>query len=237
MALMTLASLWAIVALLRYHDRSSASAVVAAALLIGVAGLIKPMSVFLTVPAIARVSHAPATSRAAADRGSRQADARLLAGGLLLPVLYYGSEALTGTLVRDQMRMRFEPHLIATAFFWRGLATMASRVETLPLFAAVGDRDVRCGGSTGAAAARGAARRLCRVRDRVHVSHADARLLPSALHRRGRDRRGGVVRARGADSLGAACARRCAVALCAAVAIGGSLVGVAAASPRRCGDG
>jgi hypothetical protein len=33
------------------------------------------------------------------------------------------------------MRMRFEPHLLTTEFFWGGLARMASRVETLPLLA------------------------------------------------------------------------------------------------------
>jgi hypothetical protein len=46
---------------------------------------------------------------------------------------YYGYSAVAGSLVRDQMRMRFEPHLLGTAFFWGGLARMVSRVETIPL--------------------------------------------------------------------------------------------------------
>ncbi len=132
--LMTLASLWAIVALLRYHDDPRGSRLAMAALLVGVAGLIKPMSVFLTVPAILAVAGTSKDSAASAGSTVRSVCV-LVAGGLLLPVVYYGFEALTGTLVRDQMRMRFEPHLMATAFFWRGLVTMAARVETLPLLA------------------------------------------------------------------------------------------------------
>lgn len=129
--LMTLASLWAIVGLLRYHDDPRRSRMLIAAAAVSVAGLIKPMSVFLTVPAIIAVA-----IRSGADSRSRlqiRTAFELLAAGLLLPVLYYGSSALTGNLVHDQMRMRFEPHLIPTRFFWHGLATMASRVETLPL--------------------------------------------------------------------------------------------------------
>jgi hypothetical protein len=59
----------------------------------------------------------------------------LLAASLIAPAAYYGYGALAGSLIRDQMRMRFEPHLIPTSFFWGGLARMASRVETLPLLA------------------------------------------------------------------------------------------------------
>lgn len=132
--LMTLASLWAIVALLRYHDDPRGSRLVTAALLVGVAGLIKPMSVFLTVPAILAAAGTPNESTASTQSTVGRVCA-LIALGLLSPVLYYGFEALTGTLVRDQMRMRFEPHLVTTVFFWRGLATMAARVETLPLLA------------------------------------------------------------------------------------------------------
>ena len=117
--LMTLASLWAILALLRFHDRRDRPRFVIAALLVGIAGLIKPMSVFLTLPVLLIVSRS----------------IPLLAASLLLPAMYYGYEAVAGSLVRDQMRMRFEPHLIPTWFFWGGLARMVSRVETLPLLA------------------------------------------------------------------------------------------------------
>jgi hypothetical protein len=55
--------------------------------------------------------------------------------GLLAPAIFYGYSAVAGTLVQDQMRMRFEPHLIPTAFFWGGLTRMVSRVETVPLLA------------------------------------------------------------------------------------------------------
>jgi 4-amino-4-deoxy-L-arabinose transferase-like glycosyltransferase len=128
--LMTLASLWAIVALLRYHDQPQRSRFVVAALLVGIAGLIKPMSVFITVPVIA------VAAMTRKDRG--RAIVRFLAlstAGLILPAIYYGYGAVAGSLVRDQMRMRFEPHLIPTAFFWQGLARMIGRVETMPLLA------------------------------------------------------------------------------------------------------
>ena len=130
------------------------------------------MSVFLTLPAIAAVAWTArrrAVSRPTADTAG---------AGLVLPVLYYGYSAIAGSLVRDQMRMRLEPHLIATAFFWEGLARMASRVETLPLARAHGVAAIVGTKPTRALAARGAARRLPRLCDRVHVSHADARLLP-----------------------------------------------------------
>lgn len=48
--LMTVTSLWAIHALIRYHDRQTRSRLGAAAALVGLAGVIKPMSIFLTVP-------------------------------------------------------------------------------------------------------------------------------------------------------------------------------------------
>ena len=128
--LMTLASLWAMLALLRYRDDPRRSRLIVAATLIGIAGLIKPMSIFLTIPTVVAVAAFPAGAR---TRRSIVRASALVAGGLLPPLLYYGAEALTGTLVQDQMRMRFEPHLIATPFFWRGLITMAARVETLPL--------------------------------------------------------------------------------------------------------
>jgi 4-amino-4-deoxy-L-arabinose transferase-like glycosyltransferase len=130
--LMTLASLCAIAALLRYHERPQRGRFLTAALLVGVAGLIKPMSVFLTMPAIAAVAW---TARSGPSGIQPLA---LAVAGLVLPVLYYGYSAMAGSLVRDQMRMRFEPHLIATAFFWQGLARMASRAETLPLLALTG---------------------------------------------------------------------------------------------------
>jgi hypothetical protein len=119
--LMTMASLWAMVGVVRYHDDRTRARFGLAALLVGLAGLIKPMSVFLTVPVIL----------ATMGMGS----AGLVAAGLLLPGLYYGYSMIAGSLIQDQMRMRFEPHLIATKFFWGGLARMASRVETLPLLA------------------------------------------------------------------------------------------------------
>lgn len=115
--LMTVASLWAIHALVRHHDAPRRPSLFAAAALISVAGVIKPMSVFLTLPVALVVSGRIA----------------LVLLGLIGPALYYGYSAVAGSLVQDQMRMRFVPHMIGTAFFWQGLAKMVSRVETIPL--------------------------------------------------------------------------------------------------------
>lgn len=113
--LMTLSSLWALVALLRHYDRPTRARLLAAALLVAIAGLVKPMSIFLTIPAALVLS-------------------RFALAGLVLPGLYYGYQSVFGTLARDQMNLRFVPELIPTAFFWKGLMNMVARVETLPLF-------------------------------------------------------------------------------------------------------
>jgi hypothetical protein len=127
--LMTVASLWAILALVRYHDDRSGKRFLTAAALVGLAGVIKPMSVFLTVPAIAAIEYV--------GRGpfKQRVTKALELGfvGLVVPVFVYGYSAVKGTLVQDQMRMRFEPQLIPTAFFWGGLGRMISRVETWPI--------------------------------------------------------------------------------------------------------
>ena len=127
--LMTVTSLWALHALVRHHDHPSRSHFVTAAALIGAAGLVKPMSVFVTVPAALVLEtrltlHLRTMVRAAA----------LLAAGLAAPALYYGYSAVAGSLVRDQMRMRFEPHLLSSTFFWGGMTDMVSRVHTIPMF-------------------------------------------------------------------------------------------------------
>lgn len=126
--LMTVTSLWALLALVRYHDERSRSRFFLAALAIGVAGFVKPMSVFLTVP----VAFAPAV-RLKPDPHRVLSGVGVVAAGMIPPALYYGYSALFGSLVQDQMHMRFEPQLIPTMFFWGGLSRMISRVETWPL--------------------------------------------------------------------------------------------------------
>lgn len=128
--LMTMASLWAILALIRHHDDPTRKRFVIAGALVGVAGLIKPMSVFLTLPVVgmlALLNDQPFKQRitAAIEMGIV---------GMLAPLIFYGNSALRGSLVQDQMKMRFEPQLMATSFWWSGLPRMISRVETLPLF-------------------------------------------------------------------------------------------------------
>ncbi len=116
--LMTVASVIAILALVRHHDEPTRARFLAAAGAVAAAGLIKPMSVFLTAPVALVLARPLATS----------------AAGLLAPVAYYGYSAVAGSLVQDQMRMRFEPQLIPTPFFYGGLTRMVSRVETIPFF-------------------------------------------------------------------------------------------------------
>jgi hypothetical protein len=127
--LMTVASVIAILALVRHHDRPTRLRFAAAAAAVGMAGLIKPMSVFLTIPVALAVAFRPKE-----DGHGKRSGVAVAFAGLLPPLIYYGYSAVAGSLVRDQMRMRFEPHLIATPFFYNGMAQMISRVETIPLF-------------------------------------------------------------------------------------------------------
>jgi hypothetical protein len=126
--LMTLASLWALVGLVRHHDRPTTSRFLIAGALVGLAILIKPMSVFLTIPPI--VALATLDSSAASWRRHFA----LAALGMLPGAIYYGYDTIFGTLAQDQMRMRFVPALLPTMFFWGGLARMIGRVVTWPLF-------------------------------------------------------------------------------------------------------
>lgn len=128
--LMTVASLWAIVALVRHHDDPTRKNFIIAGALIGLAGLIKPMSVFLTLPVAGML--ALLTGGSIKQRLTAAIEIGLV--GLLMPLIFYGNSALRGSLVQDQMKMRFEPHLMGSMFFWGGLSRMISRVETWPLF-------------------------------------------------------------------------------------------------------
>ncbi len=128
--LMTVTSLWALVALMRHYDHPIRSRFLLAALAVGVAGFVKPMSIFVTLPVLI-VLEWLRDDQALSNRIT--AAAELLFAGLLLPLIFYGYTAIYGTLVADQMHMRFEPQLIPTMFFWGGLARMISRVETWPL--------------------------------------------------------------------------------------------------------
>jgi 4-amino-4-deoxy-L-arabinose transferase-like glycosyltransferase len=123
-ALMTAAALFALAAIARAFEQASRRRLMIAAAALGAAAVIKPMSVFLTVPAV--VGLAVAHGSFAALR--RRAPWIVLSLGLLPPVLVYGYGAAFGTLARDQMRLRFVPGLIPTAFFWGGLWQQISRV-------------------------------------------------------------------------------------------------------------
>jgi len=134
--LMTVAALWALVALVRHYDEPTRARFLLAGLAVGAAGLIKPMSVFVTLPvlgALALLHREPLRQRLTAA-------VELTIVGMLAPLIFYGNSALRGSLVQDQMRMRFEPQLMGSMFFWGGLARIVSRVETWPLFilAAIG---------------------------------------------------------------------------------------------------
>ena len=126
--LMTLSSLWALVALLRHHDRPARGRFITAAAVVGLAILVKPMSVFLTIPPIV------ALATLDRSRGSWRRHVVLAALGLLPGAVYYGYDTVFGTLAQDQMRMRFVPQLLPTLFFWDGLARMIGRVLSWPLF-------------------------------------------------------------------------------------------------------
>ena len=130
-ALMTLCTLIAALAVARYFESPTGSRFAAAALLVGVATVVKPMSVFLTLPVL--VGMALARQRWWQVMTDRRF-ASLVLLGFLPATLYYGYGALFGTLARDQMRMRFVPALLTSSFFWHGWLTQIRRVFGLTLF-------------------------------------------------------------------------------------------------------
>jgi hypothetical protein len=127
-ALMTLAALSALVALVRQHEQPTSGRRATAIAMVGLATLIKPMSIFLTLPVLIALHLARL----------RLAGYRSLVVTLALCMvpagLYYGYWAVFGNFVRDQMHMRFVPHLVFTTFFWAGLLKQIRLVFTLPLF-------------------------------------------------------------------------------------------------------
>jgi hypothetical protein len=137
-ALMTCCALWAVYGLWRYYQHPALSSgrgnrglLAAAALGVAVAAIVKPMSVFVTLPAAAGLATARFGTFGALRRTQAWAPVLL---GLVPAIAYYGYGAMFGTLARDQMRLRFVPSLIATPFFFDGLATQVRRVFGLPIF-------------------------------------------------------------------------------------------------------
>jgi hypothetical protein len=129
-AVMTVASLCALLALVRHYEKPGPERRAAAIALVGLALLVKPMSVFLTIPVLIGLH---------LTRGNKprlEAGELIITGGLcFIPALfYYGYGALFGNFVQDQMRTRFVPNLIFTSFFWGGLLRQVRRVFTWPLF-------------------------------------------------------------------------------------------------------
>lgn len=128
-ALMTLISLCALLAMVRYHEQPEGEGRFAVIALVGLALLIKPMSLFLTVPVLIGLY-------LVRGKTPRRPGALIITIGLcFIPALiYYGYGAVFGNFVRDQMHMRFVPHLLFTSFFWSGLLTQIRRVFTLPFW-------------------------------------------------------------------------------------------------------
>jgi dolichyl-phosphate-mannose-protein mannosyltransferase len=132
-ALMTLASLWALVAVARLFERPTAGRRVLAIGLVALALVIKPMSVFLTIPVMVVLGLGLARERGA-PLVPILSVLTTVALALSPAVLYYGYSTLFGSFAKDQMAMRFVPHLLTTTFFWGGLAKQIGRVFTMPLF-------------------------------------------------------------------------------------------------------
>ena len=140
-ALMTCSALWATLALARYNEQPTVRRLAIAATGVAIAALIKPMSVFFTVPAaigLAVTSLGGPAGSAVSGRGHRSpVDWRP-------PCSITATAPSSGTLARDQMRLRFVPSLLATGFFWNGLATQVGRVFGWPFLRACDSRNA-CG--------------------------------------------------------------------------------------------
>jgi 4-amino-4-deoxy-L-arabinose transferase-like glycosyltransferase len=130
-ALMTMTSLWALVAVARLFERPTTGRRVSAIALVALALTVKPMSVFLTIPVILGLG-------IVRPRDTPRVTISYVIVTALLPlmpaVLYYGYSTLFGSFAKDQMAMRFVPDLLTTNFFWGGLAKQIGRVFTMPLF-------------------------------------------------------------------------------------------------------
>jgi hypothetical protein len=132
-ALMTSCSVAALLAIVRHHERADLARLLVAAAAIACAALVKPMSVFITVPAVVSLASARVGwKRVFTDREMW----RLLALGMLPATVHYGYGAVFGTLARDQMQLRFVPQLLGSEFFWQGWWTQISRVFAVPVFVA-----------------------------------------------------------------------------------------------------
>jgi hypothetical protein len=132
-ALMTCCALWAILTLVRHHERPTIPRMLLAASGVAVAALVKPMSVFLTLPAAFGLS----VSRHGLMGTLRRARVwGLLTLSVLPPALYYGYRAVFGGLAQDQMHLRFVPALLGSRFFWGGWWTQIERVFGVPVFVA-----------------------------------------------------------------------------------------------------
>jgi 4-amino-4-deoxy-L-arabinose transferase-like glycosyltransferase len=122
--LMSACVMWAVLALVQWHDRPTRGRLIIAASIAGLALLVKPMSVFIVVPAMWAVSRAR-TKRAT----DRRAPVLVIAAlALVPPALFYGGSLLFSSLADDQLKTRFVPSLLVTDFFWQGLARQASQV-------------------------------------------------------------------------------------------------------------
>jgi hypothetical protein len=153
---MTLVTLFALLTLLRHHEQPTSRRRAAAISVVGLALLVKPMSVFLTIPVLiglhlvrhplrahrmrATNTPPPRSTDAVTDSVTEPGGsgvwrdlAIMLALSFVPAVLYYGSTALFGSLIKDQARMRFVPDLLLTKFFWNGMLTQIQRVFTLPV--------------------------------------------------------------------------------------------------------
>jgi hypothetical protein len=135
-ALMTLASLAAILAMLRHHEEPIPERRYAAIALVGLAILIKPMSIFLVLPVLIGLHLLRMLGNRPSGLARTKSLELIITGALcLIPAgIFYGYHSLFGSLVRDQMHMRFVPQLVMTSFFWGGLLRQIQKVFTLPFF-------------------------------------------------------------------------------------------------------
>lgn len=131
--LMTAATMWAVLGAVRWHDRPTPGRLVAVAALAGAALFIKPMSLFVILPALVVIIVAQQTSP---NRRPVSELVWMTALTLVAPGLFYGSSMLFGSLAQDQFQTRFVPALLTTDFFWTGMTRQLGGVFGWPLVAA-----------------------------------------------------------------------------------------------------
>jgi 4-amino-4-deoxy-L-arabinose transferase-like glycosyltransferase len=129
-SLMMMAFLTSLLGILRYAEQPSRRRLLAAALISGIAILIRPLCLF----AISGAFLAVALYLKFGERRFRSSDVLVFLGiCFLLPLTYYGYTIASGRFIADQAEASFIPSLLLDKRYWTGWMESATRTVGLPV--------------------------------------------------------------------------------------------------------